>query len=250
MKASLALASLLRNRIASGELAEGAALPVESDLEGQYGLSKPVVREALRILETEGLVEVRRGLGGGPRVRHPSMADAAKGIGVYLKIGDVYTTDVLETRDTLIGACMERLADLRDEIDLTPLEQIVEELAERVGVLEGYYLYVIEAGDVVVELGGNAVDKVLVAALGPLVAAELEGATDSVVELDKAYAVEADVAEAWAKSLRNIKAGHGRAARAAYEGSAAQIRGGLAEVAPGLTVGDLFRLSLANDPLS
>jgi len=80
MKASLGIAADLRQRIASGELKDGDPLPVESELVGQLGASKSVVREALRILEGEGLLEVRRGLGGGPRVRHPSISDAAQGV--------------------------------------------------------------------------------------------------------------------------------------------------------------------------
>lgn len=240
MKASLSLASKLRDRIAAGELGDGDALPVEADLQTEYDLSKPVVREALRILENEGLVQVRRGLGGGPRVRHPSIGEAAMGIGVYLKIDDVQMTDVLETRDLLIGANMERLAEMGDSVDLCELEAVVNALRDRVGIVEGYYVYLVDAGDLVVDLGGSAVDKALVGALRPLIAAELEDATRAVVDLDKAVAIEADVAGAWAKALRNIKAGRGRAARAAYEASAAQIRAGLSEIAPGMTVRDLY----------
>jgi DNA-binding FadR family transcriptional regulator len=243
VKASLALAARLRDLIASGELAAGDSLPVESELEAEYNLSKPVVREALRILETEGLVEVKRGLGGGPRVRHPTIDQAAQGMGVYLKIGEVPMTDVLATRDAIISACMERLADRRSEIDLAAIEAVVSDLRDRVGSVEGYYLYIVEAGDVVVELGGSEVDRILVGALRPLITAELEDASGAVVDVEEAIAVQRDVADAWARGLRNIKAGHGRAARLAYEGSARFLREGLAKVAPGLTVGDLYRRS-------
>ena len=86
MKASIGIAASAR--IASGALAPGDPLPVEEDLTVEHGCSKPVVREALRILETEGLLEVRRGIGGGARVRHPSASHSANTIGVYLQIGD------------------------------------------------------------------------------------------------------------------------------------------------------------------
>ena len=98
MKASLAIAAHFRARIARGELPAGRALPVERELMENFGVSKGVVREALRILETEGLVEVRRGTGGGPRVRHPLISEATVGMGVYLQIGDV----LIDWRDPVL----------------------------------------------------------------------------------------------------------------------------------------------------
>src|ERR1700736_3637382 len=128
MKASLAIAPESRTRIARGDLRAGEPLPVESDLMYELGVSKGVVREALRILETEGLVEVRRGLGGGPRVRHPSISEAANPIGVYLQIGSVKVVDVWETRDRIIGSAIERLALQPDAPDLSALDAGVKAL--------------------------------------------------------------------------------------------------------------------------
>ncbi len=110
MKASHAIAADLRQLIARGELKAGDSLPVERELVDRLGASRGVVREALRILEREGLVEVRRGLGGGPRVRHPSISEAAQGMGVYLQLGDVPVLDAWTARDRIIGCAVERLA--------------------------------------------------------------------------------------------------------------------------------------------
>src|SRR3990170_1118475 len=110
MKASITIAAEIRARIARGRLLPGEPLPVEEELTAEFGCSRPVVREALRILETGGLVEVRRGLGGGARVRHPSISDAAKSMGVYLQIGDVPVLDVWTARDRIIASAVERLA--------------------------------------------------------------------------------------------------------------------------------------------
>src|SRR5688500_14032059 len=120
MKASIAIAAALRTKIASGELAFDDVLPVEEELTAEFGCSKPVVREALRILETEGLVEVKRGPGGGPRVRRPSVGHAASGMGVYLRIGDVPVADVWAARDRIVGTAVERLAAAVG-LDVTPI---------------------------------------------------------------------------------------------------------------------------------
>src|SRR5262245_22232754 len=104
MKASIAVAADLRERIARGELADGQALPVESALMAELGVSKGVMREALRILEQQGLVEVRRGAGGGPRVRHPSIAEASVPFATFLQVAEVPVSDVWRARDRLIVA--------------------------------------------------------------------------------------------------------------------------------------------------
>ena len=66
-KASDVLAAHLRETILRGDLVEGSPLPTERELGERSGLSRPSVREALRILESEGLIQTRPGRGGGLR---------------------------------------------------------------------------------------------------------------------------------------------------------------------------------------
>ena len=66
------MASRLRNEILSGRLTEGDSLPRQEDLLADFKVSPPAVREALRILETEGLISVRRGNVGGAIVHLPT----------------------------------------------------------------------------------------------------------------------------------------------------------------------------------
>lgn len=54
------LADLLRNRIRTGDLAPGAALPSELQLAQTHGLSRTSVRQAIALLRAEGLVQVER----------------------------------------------------------------------------------------------------------------------------------------------------------------------------------------------
>jgi DNA-binding FadR family transcriptional regulator len=50
-------------RIVSGELAPGALLPSEPEMSANFGVSRTVIREALRILGAKGLIDVRHGSG-------------------------------------------------------------------------------------------------------------------------------------------------------------------------------------------
>jgi GntR family transcriptional regulator len=63
------LASLLRNKISSGEFAVGVKIPTEAELVIDYGVSRITVRQALRSLEEEGLI--RREAGRGTFVNDP-----------------------------------------------------------------------------------------------------------------------------------------------------------------------------------
>ncbi len=65
------LADELREAILAGEYAPGERLPVEGELAARFGVGRSTVREALRILLSEGLVETLRGVAGGTFVVHP-----------------------------------------------------------------------------------------------------------------------------------------------------------------------------------
>src|SRR6201996_3965307 len=78
-KDSDVLADDLRERILLGEVPEGTALPTERDLVAQTHMSRATVREALRILEVQGLIRIKTGRAGGAYVYRPgqdSMADS------------------------------------------------------------------------------------------------------------------------------------------------------------------------------
>src|SRR5437667_12177500 len=65
-KAAEVIAEHLRRDIATGALREGDALPPEGELLSHFGVSRPTLRSALRILEAESLLTITRGKEGGP----------------------------------------------------------------------------------------------------------------------------------------------------------------------------------------
>lgn len=245
MKASLAIAERIRVQIAQGLLLPGDPLPVADTLMAQMGCSKPVVREALRILEAEGLVEVRRGLGGGPRVRRPSVVDAAKTVGLHLQIGDVPVLDVWEARDRVIASSVERLAQAAEPGAARPLEASVGALADRLGDLWGFNRQMLDVGETAVRCAGNATEVLLVRALRHVVEVEIGAATRRVgnevgrkVARREAEAITA----AWRRALADVRAGRPRAARRAVEEQAEVLRALVGAWIEGLTVGDAATL--------
>jgi GntR family transcriptional repressor for pyruvate dehydrogenase complex len=84
----------LRRRILSGELADGQVLPKQEDLVVTYRVSKAALRDALRILETEGLLSVRRGNVGGAVVHLPRPGTAAYTLGLVLESRGVSFAEV------------------------------------------------------------------------------------------------------------------------------------------------------------
>jgi DNA-binding FadR family transcriptional regulator len=104
------IVSEIRRRIIAGELAEGEALPSESRLMEKYQVSRPTIREAWRVLESEGLISVRRGALGGAVVRTPSTAAAARLAGVFLERRRSTLADVHQARNLIEGAVVAELA--------------------------------------------------------------------------------------------------------------------------------------------
>jgi GntR family transcriptional regulator, transcriptional repressor for pyruvate dehydrogenase complex len=91
----------IRVAMREGRLQPGDQLPAERDLCEQFGVSRVTVREALRVLEANGLVEIRVGAKGGTFVRAPSKERVGEGIVDYLTMSSVTSGDVTELRMVL-----------------------------------------------------------------------------------------------------------------------------------------------------
>jgi GntR family transcriptional regulator, transcriptional repressor for pyruvate dehydrogenase complex len=88
------VASRLRDDILSGRLKEGDVLPSQESLLVEFGVSPPALREAIHILEIDGLLSVRRGNVGGALVRQPSADRTAHMISMVLQSRDSTPADV------------------------------------------------------------------------------------------------------------------------------------------------------------
>lgn len=95
------IADEVRSMIVGGELTEGDTLGQEPELIERFGVSRPSLREALRILEAEGLISVIRGAGGGVVVHEPDERITARTAALVLRARNVPLADVHEARRSL-----------------------------------------------------------------------------------------------------------------------------------------------------
>jgi DNA-binding FadR family transcriptional regulator len=126
-----ALANHLREQILRGAIPPGAGLPNERDLGDQTGLSRGSVREALRILEAEGLVSTRTGRSGGRIARLPGAEGVGRSLDFLIRGQQVPFSAVLETMEALEPALAALAAEHRGPKDVEALERISREMASR-----------------------------------------------------------------------------------------------------------------------
>ncbi len=129
-KASDVLARELRERILSGELVEGTALPAERELVKQTQMSRATVREALRILEVQNLVRVRAGRAGGAFVQRPTTKSMASSVSMLIRGRQIKLADLMETREALEPFCAELAARKHTDDDLVVLDRANSDIVE------------------------------------------------------------------------------------------------------------------------
>jgi GntR family transcriptional repressor for pyruvate dehydrogenase complex len=124
------VADLLLERIVERRLEPGAKLPSERELGEQFGVSRTVVREAVRALAAKGVIEVRTG--SGLRVAAVDASAVTESFGLYLRGGSLEYSKVHEVR-TLLEIEIAALAAARaDEEHLGELMLICERMEKAV----------------------------------------------------------------------------------------------------------------------
>lgn len=134
-KASDVLANELRERILTGEFAEGTGLPAERDLVTQTRMSRTTVREALRILEVQGLIRIKAGRTGGAFVQQPGEEAMASTVNLLIRGRQIRLAALLETREAIEPFCAQLAATNRTDEELATLEQANRAIADPEGDL-------------------------------------------------------------------------------------------------------------------
>ncbi|WNG86349.1 FadR/GntR family transcriptional regulator [Mycobacterium sp. ITM-2016-00317] len=123
------VAGTLRRMVVDGQLKDGDFLPNEAELMAHFGVSRPTLREAVRVLESERLVEVRRGSRTGARVRVPGPEVVARPAGLLLELSGATIADLLTAKSGIEPMAARLLAESGSDEAFDELERMLEELA-------------------------------------------------------------------------------------------------------------------------
>jgi DNA-binding FadR family transcriptional regulator len=149
------VARALRRRIIRGEIEEGANLPPESSLIEEFGISRPTMREAFRILETERLISVSRGSRGGATVYRPDVEVVARYAGLYLQARNTTLGDVYEARMLIEPPAARLLAERRPRKVIEELHRIIGDIRDHIEDPKAYSHHAAEFHRLVIEGSGN-----------------------------------------------------------------------------------------------
>jgi len=214
------IANLIERRIVGRSLRTGDALPSEVDLARQFGVNRSTIREAVRELESQGLL----GRGRGEkrlRVTRPQPRDISSGVSRALALHDVTFMELWEAMMALEPAAAQQAATRRTAAQLQRLVRAAARFAKHAGDTAAAVAAVVEFFAAVADAGGNRVLSLLQAPLNVLLEPALTRMIDRVPQA-RARILEAqgriveairlqrgEQAQTWmAKHIRDFKRGH------------------------------------------
>jgi len=129
----------IRDAILQGRLKPGDRLPPERTLQEVFETSRITVREALRVLEHEGVLEIRTGSKGGAYVLEPSIHRVRRSLSMLIEYRNVPLTELAEFREEIEGNVTTLAAERAGKEDLEKLDAVMRSLEQAAGAgLEGW----------------------------------------------------------------------------------------------------------------
>ncbi len=100
----------IQEAIFDGRLKAGDILPAERELKAMFKVSRGTLREALRVLEQKGLIQIRLGVGGGSVVKQVNSEQVSESLGLLIRSQQVALNHLAEFREDLEGIVAARAA--------------------------------------------------------------------------------------------------------------------------------------------
>jgi GntR family transcriptional repressor for pyruvate dehydrogenase complex len=151
----LQAAEAIKSLILAGDLQPGDALPSERDLAAMLGISRPSLREAIRVLSAMNVLEPRHG--GGTYVTSLDPRLLAQPVSFLLQIDPTAFRHLLEVRQVLeVGAARLAAPRISDEA-LASLQELADEAAAALPDADRYLQLDYEIHTAIIEATGNPI---------------------------------------------------------------------------------------------
>lgn len=122
------VARLLLNRIISADMKPGSSFGTEAELLEKFQVSRPTLRESLRILESQGVLTLRPGPRGGIMVAKPSINVIAHTLSVFLRLNGVPFVEILRARMAIEPVLARDAALYGNDSDFDEMEDSIKRL--------------------------------------------------------------------------------------------------------------------------
>jgi DNA-binding FadR family transcriptional regulator len=180
-KAAEMIAGVLRTEIVTGAVADGERLGSGPELVERFGVSRPTLREAFRILEAENLIEIERGVYGGVVARRPDEGHTLRAMATVLQSRGATLSDVYEVRTIIEPAAVRKITDGKGrKAKVKALRAIADREEGSIDDLPTFAAATVEFHEQLVELSGNKTLFLLAEVLHDMIA----GAVARLTELD------------------------------------------------------------------
>ena len=128
------LVAQIEGAILGGQLKAGDKLPAQRDLVDMFQTSRGPLREALRVLEQKGLLEIKRGVRGGAVVRQPGMTPVAESLGLLVRHREITLAELSEFREGVEGNVAAIAAQRATPADIRQLKLLLKQAKKHVGI--------------------------------------------------------------------------------------------------------------------
>ena len=174
------VAHQLLQRIIASDVKQGESFATEAELLAEYKVSRPTLRESLRILEHQGVLELRPGPGGGIILRRPSIATLAHNLSVFLCLHDVPFVTVLHAREVIEPSLAAEAAKNGTRADFDELQASIDRMKAIDGDQQSFLKENRVFHDIVARASGNRVLEVFWSTMSILASGEHHGVSYSV----------------------------------------------------------------------
>jgi GntR family transcriptional regulator, transcriptional repressor for pyruvate dehydrogenase complex len=164
-KTFVSISNEIKRLIFSGALKPGDRLPSELDLAERLGVSRPSVREALRVLELSGFLQVQRGGSGGRVIVDTIAASIGNSLLDAVQLSHITTDELTVARIEIESVILKHAVARADESDLEALRENIETANRKVAAGESAADANIEFHKILAKAAKNHVLSLLLEAL-------------------------------------------------------------------------------------
>ena len=120
----------IQDAIFDGRLKTGQTLPAERELKSMFNVSRGTLREALRVLEQKGLIEIRLGVGGGSVVKAVDTEQVSESLGLLIRSQRVSLNHLAQFRKDVEGIIAAHAAERHSKADILELNRLLTQARE------------------------------------------------------------------------------------------------------------------------